>query len=94
MFAIEKANPGFENYGMALWWTAMRVITPGAIFGQQPLKAGGLTLILSLFGYAVFGYVTATSCNSFCWQGCRGKRYDCCRGERWGRTEKNDHFIV
>ncbi|RYF86600.1 MAG: potassium channel protein, partial [Chitinophagaceae bacterium] len=30
MFAIEKGNPGFENFGMALWWTAMRVITAGS----------------------------------------------------------------
>jgi hypothetical protein len=32
MFAIEKGNPGFENYGMALWWTSMRVITAGSDF--------------------------------------------------------------
>ncbi len=65
MYGIEKGNPGFENYGMALWWTAMRVITAGSDF--WPLTAEGrvLAFVLSLFGYAVFGYVTATLATFF-----------------------------
>ena len=65
MFAIEKGNPGFENYGMALWWTAMRVITAGSDFWPATPEGRGLALILSLFGYAVFGYVTATLATFF-----------------------------
>ena len=65
MFAIEKGNPGFENYGMALWWTAMRVITAGSDFWPTAPEGRGLALILSLFGYAVFGYVTATLASFF-----------------------------
>jgi len=65
MFAIEKANPGFENYGMALWWTAMRVITAGSDYWPTTPEGRGLAFILSLFGYAVFGYVTATLATFF-----------------------------
>lgn len=65
MTAIEKGNPGFENYGMALWWTAMRVITAGS--EAWPLTHEGRILAfgLALFGYAIFGYVTATLATFF-----------------------------
>jgi voltage-gated potassium channel len=65
MFAIEKGNPGFENYGMALWWTAMRVITAGS--EAWPITGEGrvLAFVVAVFGYAVFGYVTATLATFF-----------------------------
>ena len=65
MLAIERGNPGFENYGMALWWTAMRVITAGSDFWPLTPEGKGLTVILALYGYAVFGYVTATLATFF-----------------------------
>lgn len=65
MYAIEKPNPGFENYGMALWWTAMRVITAGSDFWPATPEGRCLAFLLSLFGYAVFGYVTATLATFF-----------------------------
>ncbi|RYZ26943.1 MAG: potassium channel protein [Chitinophagaceae bacterium] len=65
MFAIENGNPGFENFGMALWWTAMRVITAGSDFWPATAEGRGLAFILSLFGYGVFGYVTATLATFF-----------------------------
>jgi len=65
MYAIEKGNQGFENYGMALWWTAMRVITAGSDFWPATPEGRGLAFILSLFGYAIFGYVTATLATFF-----------------------------
>ena len=65
MFAIEEGNTGFENYGMALWWTSMRVITAGSDFWPATPEGRGLAFILSLFGYAVFGYVTATLATFF-----------------------------
>ena len=65
MYELEKSNPGFENYGHSLWWTAMRVITAGS--ESWPLTSEGrvLAFILSLYGYAVFGYVTATLATFF-----------------------------
>lgn len=65
MFAIEKGHPGFENYGMALWWTAMRIITAGSDFWPITPEGRGLAFILALFGYAIFGYVTATLATFF-----------------------------
>lgn len=65
MFGIEKDNPGFETYGLALWWTAMRVITAGSDFWPVTAEGRGLAFILSLYGYAVFGYVTATLATFF-----------------------------
>jgi voltage-gated potassium channel len=65
MYGIEKGNQGFESYGMALWWTAMRVITAGSDFWPSTAEGRVLAFILSLFGYAVFGYVTATLATFF-----------------------------
>ncbi|GCC52811.1 ion transporter [Chryseotalea sanaruensis] len=59
MFAIEKPSPGFESYGKALWWTAMRVITAGSEHHPATSEGRALAFIIALFGYAIFGYVTA-----------------------------------
>lgn len=65
MYAIEKQNAEFETYGHALWWTAMRVITAGS--DAEPITGEGraLAFLLALFGYAIFGYVTATIASFF-----------------------------
>ena len=65
MYALEHPNPGFESYGMALWWTGMRVITAGSDFWPATPEGRGLAFILSLFGYGIFGYVTATLATFF-----------------------------
>lgn len=65
MYAIEKGHPGFENYGMALWWTSMRVVTAGSDFWPITPEGRSLAFIISLFGYAVFGYVTGTLASFF-----------------------------
>jgi voltage-gated potassium channel len=65
MYAIEKGHQGFENYGMALWWTSMRVITAGSDFWPITAEGRVLAFILALFGYAIFGYVTATLATFF-----------------------------
>lgn len=65
MYGIEKGHQGFENYGMALWWTSMRVITAGSDYWPITPEGRGLAFILALFGYAIFGYVTATLATFF-----------------------------
>lgn len=65
MYAMERNTPGFENYGMALWWTAMRVITAGSEHYPLTPEGRGLALLIAIFGYAVFGYVTATLASFF-----------------------------
>ena len=65
MYALEKPNPGFDSYGMALWWTAMRVITAGNEFNPSTPEGRGLAFLIAVFGYSIFGYVTATFATFF-----------------------------
>ncbi len=65
MYALERPNPGFDTYGMALWWTAMRVITAGNEFNPSTPEGRGLAFIIAVFGYTIFGYVTATFATFF-----------------------------
>ena len=65
MYALEKPNAGFESYSMALWWTAMRVITAGNEFNPITAEGRGLAFIIALFGYTVLGYITATFATYF-----------------------------
>ena len=65
MHAMEKTTPGFETYGLALYWTAMRIITAGNEFWPLTPEGRGLGFILALFGYTIFGYVTATLATFF-----------------------------
>jgi voltage-gated potassium channel len=65
MYGIEKGHQGFENYGMSLWWTAMRVITAGSEAWPLTSEGRALAFVLALFGYAIFGYVTATLATFF-----------------------------
>ena len=65
MYGLENPNPGFENYGMALWWTAMRIVTAGSDYWPETPEGRVLAFLLSLFGYAIFGYITATLATFF-----------------------------
>ncbi len=65
MYALENPNAGFNSYGMALWWTAMRVITAGNEFNPSTPEGRGLAFLIAVFGYTIFGYVTATFATFF-----------------------------
>jgi len=65
MYAFENPNAGFDSYGMALWWTAMRVITAGNEFNPSSPEGRGLAFLIAVFGYSIFGYVTATFATFF-----------------------------
>jgi voltage-gated potassium channel len=65
MYALENPNPGFTSYGLALWWTAMRVITAGNEFNPLTPEGRGLAFLIAVFGYTIFGYVTATFATYF-----------------------------
>lgn len=66
MYAFEKnSQNGLENYGAALWWTTMIITTLGSDFWPQTLEGRILCIILSLFAFAVFGYITATIATFF-----------------------------
>lgn len=62
MFQFEGsagASAGFDDYGAALWWTAMLLTTMGSEYWPQTAEGRILCLLLSVYAFAVFGYVTA-----------------------------------
>jgi voltage-gated potassium channel len=63
MLAFEPAREvdgGFASYADALWWTAMLISTMGSGYWPQTAEGRLLTLFLSLYGLAIFGYITAS----------------------------------
>ena len=68
MYAFENNTAeggGLNNYGTALWWTAMLMTTMGSEYWPQTPEGRVLCFILSLYAFAVFGYVTATLATFF-----------------------------
>ncbi len=79
MQAFESEGPGGEamdNYGKALWWTAMLMTTIGSDF--WPVTGAGriLAFLLAVYGLAVFGYLTATLATYFVGQEAANKEAD------------------
>jgi voltage-gated potassium channel len=52
-------GPGFPDYGGALWWTAMLLTTMGSDYWPRTAEGRVLCLLLAIYAFAVFGYVTA-----------------------------------
>ena len=68
MYAFENNNPngeGLKDYGAALWWTAMLMTTMGSEYWPQSPEGRVLCFILSLYAFAVFGYLTAAIATFF-----------------------------
>jgi voltage-gated potassium channel len=63
MYAFE--SEGFSSYGGSVWWTTMLVITVGTDFWPSSVEGKILCTLLSLYGFAVFGYITATLASFF-----------------------------
>lgn len=56
---------GLHNYGSALWWIAMIMATMGSEYWPLTGEGRVLALLLSIYAFAVFGYVTATLATFF-----------------------------
>ncbi len=66
MLAFENEfEGGIETYGDALWWTAMMITTIGSEYFPKTAEGRVLCFMLALYGFAVFGYVTATLATFF-----------------------------
>lgn len=79
MIAFEPASEvsgGFENYGGALWWTAMLLTTMGTDFWPRTPEGRLLCLLLAIYGFAVWGYITASLATFFVGQEARAKQGD------------------
>jgi voltage-gated potassium channel len=60
-----EVRGGFTSYGDALWWTAMLLTSIGSQYWPVTIEARLLTVLLSLYGFATFGYITATFASYF-----------------------------
>jgi voltage-gated potassium channel len=66
IFAFEReVDGGPDSYGVALWWTAMIMTTMGSDFWPRTAEGRLLVLLLALYSFAMFGYVTATLATFF-----------------------------
>ena len=68
MLAFEPAaevEGGFSDYGDALWWTGMLLTSLGSDFWPTTAEGRLLCFLLSLYGLAVFGYITASFASFF-----------------------------
>ena len=60
-----EVEGGFTSYGHALWWTGMLVASLGSDFWPATTEGRLLTMLLTIYGLAVFGYITATFASFF-----------------------------
>jgi voltage-gated potassium channel len=66
MHAFEReAHPAFNNYATSLWWTAMLLTTMGSEHWPQSAEGRLVCLLLSVYAFAMFGYITATLASFF-----------------------------
>lgn len=66
MYAFENESPGgLSSYGDSLWWTAMIMTTMGSHYWPQTVEGRVLCVMLALYAFGIFGYVTATLATFF-----------------------------
>lgn len=68
MYAFESELPdgrGLTSYAGALWWTAMIMTTMGSDYWPSTGEGRALCVLLSVYAFAVFGYVTAALASFF-----------------------------
>lgn len=64
-FDGDSPNTGVGTYPSALWWTAMLITSIGSDYFPTSAEGRALCLVLAIFGFAVFGYVTAALATYF-----------------------------
>ncbi len=64
MYAFEN-NHGLGSYGESLWWTMMLLTSIGSDYFPVTAEGRVLCFILAVYGFAVFGYFTATLATFF-----------------------------
>ncbi|MFC4638433.1 ion transporter [Deinococcus hohokamensis] len=58
-------DSGLRDYASWLWWTAMVLVTMGSDYFPKTAEGRALTWLLALYGFAVFGYLTASVASFF-----------------------------
>jgi len=66
MASFEAGLPGAPGgYGPWLYWTGMLLTTLGSDYWPQTAEGRTLTFLLGLYGFSVFGYITAALASLF-----------------------------
>ena len=66
MYAFESgASAGFDTYASSVWWTAMMLTSIGSEYWPRTAEGRLLCLLIALYGFGVFGYVTASLASFF-----------------------------
>ena len=61
----KEVGGGFKSYGDALWWTVMLLTTIGSQYWPVTNEGRILAVLMSIYGLAVFGYITAVLASFF-----------------------------
>lgn len=68
MLSFEKNLPqgaGLNDFGTAIWWTAMIMTTMGTDYWPRTPEGRILCLFLAIYAFAMFGYVTGAIASYF-----------------------------
>ncbi|HEX8195176.1 MAG TPA: ion transporter [Pyrinomonadaceae bacterium] len=66
IYALEnETENGIQSYGEAVWWTAMILTTMGSDFFPKTAEGRILCFVLAVYGFCVFGYITASLASFF-----------------------------
>lgn len=67
LYALERQAAGgaIRHFGDALWWTTMIMTTYGTDYWPRTAEGRILCILLALYAFAVFGYVTASLATYF-----------------------------
>lgn len=59
---VSPSSPdiGITSYGESLWWTAMMLTTMGSDYFPRSTEGRIIALLLAVYAFAIFGYITAT----------------------------------
>jgi voltage-gated potassium channel len=63
--SASETEDGFTGYLDALWWTGMLLTSMGSEFWPRTPEGRILCFLLALYGFAVFGYITASFASFF-----------------------------
>ena len=75
MYAFEREvqGTGIDSYASAVWFTAMLITSIGTDYAPRTAEGRVLCLIIALYGFVVFGYITATLASFFVESDARSK---------------------
>jgi voltage-gated potassium channel len=62
---VVQAGWGLRSYGEGVWWTAMMMTTMGSEYWPKTAEGRVLGLLLAIYAFTVFGYITATIASHF-----------------------------